>query len=152
MFLACVFLIASFAALGGGEAAAKEHDPSKRMGKATEAFKKEGKQAAKSIAGYTGAAAITTAALGKAVSGAIFRTALPVYGTYLAAKHLTIPKLKELGTQIGELKYAKNAARLDKKASEKKYGTIEAATKTRHAKEAIKKTQAKNKSKDLLTG
>ena len=141
-----------FAVLGGGEAAAKEHDPGKRVAKAKAAFKTEGKAAIKGIAGYTAAAGITKLALGGAVSSAAFSIAFPAIATYQIGKKLTIPKLKELGAQIEGAYTSKREAKQAKKISEKEYGTVKAATKTRHAKKAYTEAQAKNKSKDLLTG
>ena len=139
-------LAALFAVGAAGEAGAAENDPSKRVGAAKKAGLDAAKHGALEIAAYTGAAKILASG-GSAVGGALMTTVLPAVVTYKTAKDYTIPKLKELGTAIGEAKYAKNAAAREKKGSEAKYGTIEQATKTRHAKEAVKKKQ-----RDLLTG
>ena len=56
------------------------------------------------------------------------------------------------GKEVAQIQEAKKTAKREKAYSEKHYGTVEAATKTRHAKEAFKRSQAKNKTKDLLTG
>ena len=56
------------------------------------------------------------------------------------------------GKEVAQIQEAKKTAKREKAYSEKHYGTVEAATKTRHAKEAFKRSQVKNKAKDLLTG
>ena len=56
------------------------------------------------------------------------------------------------GKEVAQVGEAKKKAKRDKDYAEQNYGTVERATKTRHAKEAHKRWQAKNKEKDLLTG
>ncbi len=56
-----------------------------------------------------------------------------------------IPILKELGKQVEETFTARREAKQYKAASQKKYGTVFAATRTRHAKEAFKVAQQKRK-------
>jgi len=134
-----------FSALEAGEAAAKEHRPGKRAEVALKTAKESAGATIKSIAAYTGTAAITTAAVGKVASGAIFKVALPAYLTYKVGKELTIPALKKLGKQVEATATSRREAKQEKAASEKKYGTVFAATRTRHAKEAYKVAQQKKK-------
>ena len=97
-----------------------------------------------------GAAKLGAGAVAAATVGAGVRLA----GRGLLALEIGSEALPYTGAKLGELAYeanetkkAFNAAAKEKKGSEAKYGTIERATKTRHAKEAYKKKQ-----RDLLTG
>ncbi|KKL61518.1 hypothetical protein LCGC14_2194550, partial [marine sediment metagenome] len=67
------------------------------------------------------------------------------------AKHIAIPNAKRLASAIGEAQFDKGEAARQKKASKKKYGTVEAATKTRHAKKAYRVAQQKRKTLTKLT-
>ena len=138
-----------FALADAGVSAASEHDPSKRVGKAKEALKESVKHGGKEVAKWTAAGIGASLLPGIAGTAATIglTTVAPAYFTYKAAKEFTIPKLKELGAQVEGTMTSKREAKEEKKASQAKYGSVEAATKTRHAKEAYKKKQ-----KDLLTG
>jgi len=140
-----------FSVLEAGEAAAKEHRPGKRAEVALKQAKSTAGATIKGIAGYTGAAAVTAAAFGKVASGAVFKTALPAYLTYKVGKEFTIPTLKKLGKQVEGAYTSKREAKQEKAASEKKYGTVFAATRTRHAKEALKVAERKKKMLMQLT-
>jgi len=135
-----------FAGLGGVEAHAGEKDPKKKGAKAKTAVVEGAKHGATEIAAYTVGAKILASG-GSVAGGALMTVVLPAVIAAKTAKDFTIPMLKEATTQYGVLKAEKNKAATEKRGSEAKYGTIERATRTRHAKEAIKKKQ-----KDLLTG
>ena len=88
----------------------------------------------------------------------ISKTAGAVGGKLLSAA--AIPSIALTGFNIGSLAgkevaqigAARKTAKREKAYSEQFYGTVEKATKTRHAKEAFKRNQKKDKAKDLLTG
>ncbi len=142
-----------FAALGAGEAYAKEHDPKKRAGAAVTQFKSDVPEVAKGVAKFTGMDLMATvavpAAIGAATKSVAARGAAVVAGKLgiagLIGYHaipFAIDQSKKLASAIGEAQFDKGEAARKKKASEAKYGTVEAATKTRHAKEAYKRRQA----------
>ncbi len=56
------------------------------------------------------------------------------------------------GKEVAQIGEAKKTAKREKAYSEQFYGTVEKATKTRHAKEAFKRVQKKQQQRDLLTG
>ena len=144
-----------FALADAGVSAASEHDPSKRVGKAKEALKESVKHGGAEVAKWTAggiAASALPGVLGTAATVGL-TTVAPAYFTYKAAKEFTIPKLKELGAQVEGTMSSRREAKQEKKASEAKYGSVEAATRTRHAKEAVKKKEREmKKQRDLLTG
>jgi hypothetical protein len=144
-----------FALADAGVSAASEHDPSKRAGKAKKAFKESAAGTGKEVAKWTAAGMAASALPGVAGTVATLglTTVLPAYFTYKAAKEFTIPKLKELGAQVEGTMTSRREAKQEKKASQAKYGSVEAATRTRHAKEALKKKEREvKKQKDLLSG
>jgi hypothetical protein len=144
-----------FALADAGVSAASEHDPSKRVGAAKEAVKSSVKHGGKEVAKWTAAGLAASALPGVAgtIAAVGLTTVAPAYFTYKAAKEFTIPKLKELGVQVEGAMTSRREAKEEKKASQAKYGSVEAATRTRHAKEALKKKEREvKKQKDLLSG
>jgi len=148
-----------FTALEAGEAAAKEHDPKKRMAAAKKQAKKTAPETAKSIALYTAVSAAAAKIPGIAGTAATIglHKVIPAVLTYQVGKKFTIPKIKELGRAVEGAYTAKREAREEKTASEARWGNekmtnkerIKLATKTRHAKKSYQKMQ---KQKDLLVG
>ena len=154
----------AFAGLGAGEAAAKESDPSKRGAAAGKQFKADLPEVGKGILKFTAAdygvtkvvpsiikkaattlgANATRSAFAAGLGATVGRLGLAGYIGYHALP-FTGKKLAELAHSAVEAKKAGGAATAEKKASEAKYGTVELATKTRHAKEALKRKQAADK-------
>jgi hypothetical protein len=152
----------AFTALGAGEAYAGEPDPKKRLGKAGEQFKEGLPGTVEDIAKFTAAdvgvtkvipglasraatflgANATKAAFAKGASRLIGRGFLAGYIGYHALPY-TGKKLAELAWTGNEARKSASAASKEKKGSEAKYGTVELATKTRHAKEAAKRKKGK---------
>jgi hypothetical protein len=154
---------AIFAALGAAEAGASELH--KGWGAATKAggkrFTSDFPEVAKGIAQFTGmdlaasfvvpagvsaaAKGLGMSARGAALTGAAARVAARGGLAYIIGKH-SIPFAKEqaekLGSAVGEWQFDKGEAAREKKGSEEKYGTVEAATKTRKAREAYKRRLA----------
>jgi hypothetical protein len=158
-----------FSALGAAEAGAKEYDPKKRLSAAGKQFKEDLPDVTKSIALFTGAdilvskaVPVVTSAAAKTVmtkagveaakvasraafvrgaSAFLGKAALGAYIGYHAIP-FAIDQSKKLASAIGEAQFDKGEAAREKKTSEAKYGTVELATKTRHAKEAYKKRLA----------
>jgi hypothetical protein len=150
----------AFAALGAAEAGASEPDPKKRLGKAGEQFKTDLPEVAKGIVKFTAAdygvtkvipglaaraatflgANATKAAFTRGATAAVGRLGLAGYLGYHALP-FTGKKLAELAHVAVGAKKAGAAATDERKASEAKYGTVELATKTRHAKEAVKRAK-----------
>ena len=79
--------------------------------------------------------------LGKAATGALSIAALPA----IAKEGFDMGSLA--GKEVAQIKEAKRKSARDKKYSEQFYGTVAKATKTRHAKEAFKRAQAKKEKK-----
>ena len=151
-----------FTALGAAEAGAAEHDPKKRLGAAGKRFKADLPEVGKSIALFTGAdllatkaipavagkvatavgASATKAAFARGLTAAVGRLGLAGVIGYHAIPY-AVDQSKKLASAIGEAGFDKSEAAREKKASEAKYGTVEKATKTRHAKEAYKRALAK---------
>ncbi len=156
----------AFTALGATEAGAKEHDPKKRLGAAGKQFKADLPGTAGDILKFTAAdigvtkvlpavakkaatvlgANATRAAFTAGLTRAVGRGALGAYVGYHALP-FTGKKLAQLAHVAVEAKKAGSAATTERKGSEAKYGTVEQATKTRHAKEALKRAKAKKGNK-----
>lgn len=158
-----------FTALGAGEAYAAEYDPKKRLGAAGRQFKADLPEVTKGVAAFTAAdigltkavpAAVSAATkaiaakagveAGKATARAAFaRGATAAFGRLGLAGFIGYHAMPYTGKKLAELthvavearKSAKEAKR-EKKGAEAKYGTVELATRTRHAKEAAKRRQA----------
>jgi hypothetical protein len=152
-----------FAALGAAEAGASQLH--KGWGPATKAggkqFVSDFPEVAKGIAKFTGMdlaasfavpAGVSAAAkgLGMSARGAAITAAGAKYAArgglaYLIGRE-SLPFAKEqsekLASAIGEWQFDKGEAAREKKGSEAKYGTVEAATRTRKAKEAYKRRLA----------
>ncbi len=79
--------------------------------------------------------------LGKVASGALTVAAVPL----IAKEGFDIGSLA--GKEVAQVKEAKRKSARDKKYADQFYGTVEKATKTRHAKEAWKRIQAKKEKK-----
>jgi hypothetical protein len=158
----------AFTALGAGESYAAEHDPKKKLGAAGEQFKADLPEVGKSIVKFTAAdygvtkvipavvkkiattlgANATRSAFAAGASATIGRLGLAGYIGYHALPY-TGKKLAELAHSAVEARKAGAEATDKRKKSEAKYGTVELATKTRHAKEAEKRRKAADKKKGI---
>jgi hypothetical protein len=117
-------------------------------GKKLEAAKKTAAQEGASTAATVGAIGVGIKALGKVkpilgkmASSTLSVAAVPV----IAVSGFKIGKLA--GKEVSQIKEAKRTAKREKKYSKQFYGTVEKATKTRHAKEAYKRAMAKKEKK-----
>ncbi len=144
-------IAAALTALQAGEASAAQPDPSKKVKAALGGAKEGAKGLALEVGAWTGGAKLASLAGGSASSALFFGTVLPAAIAIKTAKDYTIPNLERLGLQVEKTATSRREAKEEKAASEKKYGTVFAATRTRHAKEAVKIAQQKRKTLTRLT-
>ena len=144
-------IAAALTALQAGEASAAQPDPSKKVKAALGGAKEGAKGLALEVGAWTGGAKLASLAGGSASSSLFFGAVLPAAIAIKTAKDYTIPNLERLGLQVEKTATSRREAKEEKAASEKKYGTVFAATRTRHAKEAVKIAQQKRKTLTRLT-
>jgi len=150
-----------FSALEATQAGAEEPVPEKRLGTAAKTLVTSFPATVEGIAKFTVAdygitkvipavaqkvvtslgANAARAAFARGATAALGRLGIAGYiGKY--AIPMAVRNAKELATQIGEGYYATGEAKREAKTAQEKYGTVEAATRTRKAKEAYKRRQA----------